>query len=375
MMGMPGIFTMCCGALFLALTSVSAVQKLHSINSLKKINYSKSVPKHSLLLLYWFANVVEIDENNVIWMTFDPNTHDYGSHYYHNSEGVLEERDRNNAFRYYTIGNLNQPTSMPLPPYVVRPRTEYVGRNRDRIIVRIREQNTQRTDLQRIEHVYITQHYDISENRGTGYDPAHTYMIYLSLIRHIREFSVGQNQQQLLQLRNRFGGNADESQLRDIINTWGPDLAGLGLLLCIVIQAKDSPNQRNRQEERPKHLDDDSKRKSNVHRDVRNQDYVLVRNADEDLEANNRMTNRQEKRPKHLDDDSKRKSNVHRDVRIQDNVPIRNADVDLEANNWMTNRQSGVTSAPRNCKICCGIAIFCSIIVVVIVIVCWLKFR
>ncbi|TNN69332.1 hypothetical protein EYF80_020483 [Liparis tanakae] len=173
----------------------------------KKINYGKSVPKHGLLLLYWFANIVEIDENNVIWMTFDPNTHDYGSHYYHNSEGVLEELDRNNAFR------------------------------------------------------------------------------------HIRAFSVGRNQ--LLQLRDRFGGNADESQLRDIINTWGPNLAGLGLLLCIVIQEKDSPNQPNRQEERPKHVDDDSKRKSNVHRDVPNQVYVPKRNADEDLEANNRTTNRQ----------------------------------------------------------------------------------
>uniref|UniRef100_A0A8C2WET8 Uncharacterized protein n=1 Tax=Cyclopterus lumpus TaxID=8103 RepID=A0A8C2WET8_CYCLU len=155
---MSGIFTMCCGALFL------------------KIHYGQSVPKHSLLLLYWFAKIVEIDENNVIWMTFDPNREDYGSHYYHNSEGVLEELDGNNA--YYTIGNLHQETSMQLPSYVSRPRTEYVGRNRDRIIIRVR-----------IEHVYITQHYDMSENLGTEYDPYHTYRITINLMRQIREFS------------------------------------------------------------------------------------------------------------------------------------------------------------------------------------------
>ncbi|XP_034394632.1 uncharacterized protein LOC117734586 isoform X2 [Cyclopterus lumpus] len=321
MMGMSGIFTMCCGALFLALTSVSAVQKLHSINSLKKIHYGQSVPKHSLLLLYWFAKIVEIDENNVIWMTFDPNREDYGSHYYHNSEGVLEELDGNNA--YYTIGNLHQETSMQLPSYVSRPRTEYVGRNRDRIIIRVRRvQNTQRTDLQRIEHVYITQHYDMSENLGTEYDPYHTYRITINLMRQIREFSVGENQPQLLQLSNRFGSNADDTQLRDIINTWGHTLAGLGLLLYIVIQEKDSSNQHNRQEKRPKHVDDASKRKSNVQRDVRNQAYVPLMDADEDLEANR-----------------------------------------------TTNRQSGVTSVPRNRSMFCCIAIFCCITIVLIVVI------
>ncbi|XP_068574754.1 uncharacterized protein [Cebidichthys violaceus] len=291
-MKMSGRVMICCVALFLVLTSVSAVQKLRSINALKKINFGESVPKHSLVLLYWFANTVDIDDNNVIWLTFDPNREDYGSHYYHNSEGLLDDLPWGNLYQYYTIGNLYQETSMQLPHYVVRPQTEYVGRNRDRIIIRVREQNTGRRALQRIDQVYITQHYDTSENLGTPYDPDHTYRITTNLLRQIREFSVGQNQQQLLQLRNNFRSNADDFQLRHIRNTWAANLAGLGLLLFIVIQERYSSNQRNnKHDKRQKHWDDDVS-ESNVSRNFRNQDYVLV-NVDEDHEANRTTGNRE----------------------------------------------------------------------------------
>ncbi|XP_042360371.1 uncharacterized protein LOC121956294 [Plectropomus leopardus] len=230
-----------CVALFIALTSVSAVQRLDLIHDLKKIDFGRSVPKHSLVLLYWFANTVDINNNNIIWLTFDPNRGDYGSHHYGNYEGLLDPLPRGNIrYMYYTIGNLHQETSVPLPPYVVNPPTEYVGTNRDRIIIRVRQQNT----LQRIDQVYITQHYDISEYQGTPYDPEHTYRISINLLRQIREFSVGQNQQQLLRLRNRHGSNADDSQLRNIRNTWGV-LACLGLLLFIVIEEKYFVNQHN----------------------------------------------------------------------------------------------------------------------------------
>uniref|UniRef100_A0A8D0CTZ6 Uncharacterized protein n=1 Tax=Sander lucioperca TaxID=283035 RepID=A0A8D0CTZ6_SANLU len=199
---MSGRVTRCCVALFFALTSVSAVQTLRSINALKKINYGQSVPKHSLVLLYWFANTVEIDNNNVILLTFDPNDGDYGSHHYGNYEGLLDPLPRGNRYRYYTIGNLNRETSVPLPPYVVHPPTEHMGGNRDRIIIRVREQNIVGQALQ-IDQVYITQHYDTYETQGTPYDPDHTYQITTDLLRQIREFSVGANQQQLLHLRNR----------------------------------------------------------------------------------------------------------------------------------------------------------------------------
>ncbi|XP_059203503.1 uncharacterized protein LOC131982923 [Centropristis striata] len=232
----------CCVVLYFALTFASAVQnKLDSITDLKKLNYGQTVPKHSLMLLHWFANTVDIDNNDNIWLTFDPNVGDYGSHHYGNYEGLLEPLPRGNGYRYYTIGNLNQETSVPLPPYVVHPPRQYVGRNRDRVIIRVRVQNTGWRDLQRIDQVYITQHYDTSEHQGTPYDPDHTYQIATNLLRQIREFSVGENQQPLWYLRRRFGSNADDLDIR---NTWG-DLASLGLLLFIVIQEKFSANQHN----------------------------------------------------------------------------------------------------------------------------------
>ena len=74
--------------------------------------------------------------------------------------------------------------------------------------------------------MYITQHNPQRFQHQGEYDPAHTYRITVNLLRQIREFAVGQNQQSLSYLRNRFGSGADDVQIR---NTWG-DLACLGLL-------------------------------------------------------------------------------------------------------------------------------------------------
>ncbi|KAL3053867.1 hypothetical protein OYC64_006240 [Pagothenia borchgrevinki] len=231
MMKISGGVTWCFVALLLALTSVSAVQReLNSISDLKKINFGQSVPKHSLLLLHWFANTVTIDEDDVIELTFDPDSGDYGSHHYGNFEGLLDTLPRGNQYRYYTIGSLSQDQSMQLPSYVFRPSRQYEGENRDRIIVCVREQNTGQQVFRRIDQVYITQHIP----NHAEYDPAHTYSITTNLLRQIREFSVGPNQ--LSYLRNRFGSSADDVQIR---NTWG-HLACLGLLLYIVIQEKHS---------------------------------------------------------------------------------------------------------------------------------------
>ncbi|XP_078017470.1 uncharacterized protein LOC117267888 isoform X1 [Epinephelus lanceolatus] len=230
MMKMSGRVTGCCVALFFALTSVTAVERLNSIDDLKRINFGRDVPKHILVLLYWFANIVDIDVNDDIQLTFDPNRGDYGSHHYGNFERMLDPLPRGSRYKYYTVGNIHQETPVELPSYVVHPQREYMGRNMDRIIIRVREQNAGRGALPRIDQVYITQHH---ENQRT-YDPEHTYQITTNLLRQIREFSVGQNQQQLLRLRNRYGSNADDYQIR---NTWG-DLAGLGLLCFIVIQRR-----------------------------------------------------------------------------------------------------------------------------------------
>uniref|UniRef100_A0A8D3AQD9 Uncharacterized protein n=1 Tax=Scophthalmus maximus TaxID=52904 RepID=A0A8D3AQD9_SCOMX len=238
--------TSCCVALFLALTSVSAVQRLNSINDLKKINFGQSVPKHSLLLLHWFANIVDIDNNNVIRLTFDPNNGDHGSHHYGNFERVLDPLPQ--GYQYFTVGNINLHASEDLPDYVVNPRPEYVGRNRDRIVFRVRQQNRGQQALQ-TDQVYITQHYGTSENQGTRYDPEHTYRVTINLLIQIREFSVIHNQESLWDLRNRFGSSADDYQLRHISNTWG-NLAFLGLLLFIVIQEKHSTSRHNNRPQR-----------------------------------------------------------------------------------------------------------------------------
>ncbi|XP_033472726.2 uncharacterized protein LOC117250875 [Epinephelus lanceolatus] len=281
-----GRVTSCCVALFFTLTSVSAVQKRHSINGLKNIDFEQSVPKHSLVLLYWFANTVSID-NNVIWLTFDPNG-DYGSHRYYNEENLLSSAPLSRGYKYYTIGNLNRDTPVPFPHYVFNPPIpEYVETNMDRIIICVREQNSGWGALQRIDQVYITQH---RENQRT-YDREHTYQITTNLLRQIREFSVGQNQQQLQRLRNDYESNADDSSIR---KTWG-DLAGLALLLFIVIQEKYSSTQHNRHENGRNQLDgDSSESKSNDSRDFRNQDESVVyfHNDEEDHQAIRMIANR-----------------------------------------------------------------------------------
>ncbi|XP_029363462.1 uncharacterized protein LOC115046992 [Echeneis naucrates] len=237
-MMMSGRVTSACVALLFTLTSVSAVKKLNSIKDLKKLDFGQSVPEHSLQLLHWFANVVDIDTNNVIQLTFDPSDEDFGSHYYGNYERLLDRLPH--GHQYYTVGNLNRSNAEQLPDYV---RGENVWPNRGRIVFRVRELNTGRWAFQRIDRVYLTQHYEAHEEEGM-YDPAHTYKISVHLLREIREFSVEGNQQTLSYLRNRFAGNISDVQLQDIRNTWG-NLACLGLLLLIVIQEKYSIQHRH----------------------------------------------------------------------------------------------------------------------------------
>ncbi|XP_034450355.1 uncharacterized protein LOC117766981 isoform X2 [Hippoglossus hippoglossus] len=246
MMRISGRVMSCCAALFLTVASVSAVQKLQSINDLKKINFDQSVPKHTLLLLYWFANVVDINNNHVISLTFDPNNEDYGSHHYGNYEQLLDPLPR--GYRYYTVGNLNVDSHEQLPDYVVDPLAEYEGRNMDRIIFRVRQQNTGRS--MQTDQVYITQHYETSEQQGTRYNPEHTYQVSTNLLRQIREFSDGEHQDSLWDLRNRYGSSANDRELVHIRNTWG-NLACLGLLLFIVIKEKHSSYKQNKRPQPP----------------------------------------------------------------------------------------------------------------------------
>lgn len=223
---MAGRLASCCVALLLSLTCVSAIRVLHSIRDLKTIDFGRSVPMHSLLLLYWFANQVEIYHNNDIRLNFNPNTH-YGSHHYGNYDGLLDTLPQ--GYQYYTVGNLEGDSAQQLPDYVLNPPRGYEGNNLDRIVYSVYRWGT-RTQI--IGRVFITQHH-----QGNRYDPNHTYEISPNLLREIRQFSSGDHQ--LEHLRDRYGSNANYDQLVSIRNMWG-NLAHLGLLLFIVAEEKKS---------------------------------------------------------------------------------------------------------------------------------------
>uniref|UniRef100_A0A8C5AVI1 Uncharacterized protein n=1 Tax=Gadus morhua TaxID=8049 RepID=A0A8C5AVI1_GADMO len=122
---------------------------LNSINDLKKIPFGQSVPQHSLVLLHWFANTIEIN-NDTIVLTFEPDHGDYGTHHYRNYETVLNPLPFGQ--QYYTLGNIN-PMRRSLPSYFTN--DDLFGHeelNRARIIFTLSSQNT-------IVRVYITLHY------------------------------------------------------------------------------------------------------------------------------------------------------------------------------------------------------------------------
>lgn len=112
---------------------MSAVLRLNSINVVKKIPLGQFVSKQSLVLLYWFSNTFET-LSNVIWLNFDPNN------MAHIFEGLLEPLPQRH--QYYTVGNLNQDSSVELPSYGFNQRTADMGRNGARIIVGVRGLNT-----------------------------------------------------------------------------------------------------------------------------------------------------------------------------------------------------------------------------------------
>lgn len=184
------------------------------------------MPRHSLLLLHWFANVINIDHYNTITVTFNPNT-DFGSHHYGNYEGMLDRPPPGS--RYFIVGNLHEDTSNQLPDYVQNPPVrQYEGTNRDRIIFSAERLN----GVYRISRVYLTHH---ERGPANDYDPEHTYQISTNLLRQMRQFSNG-NPAALWALRNQFHRDISDSQMTNIRATWGDHLTCLGLLLFIVLQ-------------------------------------------------------------------------------------------------------------------------------------------
>ncbi|XP_004558470.2 uncharacterized protein LOC101487574 isoform X2 [Maylandia zebra] len=264
----------CCVALLLTLSSVSAVRRaLNSISDLKTVGFGQSVPEYSLRLLHWFANEIDINNNDDILLTFDPNSGAYGSHYYRNDEELLDPLPR--GYRYYTVGNSYQDASLELPDYVAE--SDIEDSNRVRIIIRVRQQNAARI----IDQVYITQHYETYEDQGTDYDPQHTYPVTVCLLRAIRKFSLDRNNiNSMRSLRDRFGSSADDSQLWEIMDIWD-ELACLGLFLFIVIPEKYSSHKHNsrRQPAPRRNTQPDFESRQNVTSGMSAKDQVDHRNG------------------------------------------------------------------------------------------------
>ncbi|XP_029945708.1 uncharacterized protein LOC115387226 [Salarias fasciatus] len=214
-----------CVALLHALSSVSAVQWLDSINDLKRVGFGRSVPKQGLLLLHWFANIIDF-KYDAICLTFDPNN-DFGSHHYGNYDDLLPT----NRYRYYTVGNIHKDTQQPLPDHIINPRTSDLGGNSARIIFSVRVQNVGRQSRQVIDEVYLTQHHGYE---GSDYDGRHMYRITANLLRQIRSFPMNGDYNSLRNLRDLYRVNVNDNQLWNIRHEWG-GLACLGLLLFIVL--------------------------------------------------------------------------------------------------------------------------------------------
>ncbi|XP_059894918.1 uncharacterized protein LOC132447912 [Gadus macrocephalus] len=212
---------------------------LKSIKDLKKIPFGQSVPKHSLVLLHWFANTIGFDNNDLIELTFEPRNGDYGTHHYGNFERFLDPVP--NGQRYYTLGNINPNINnqRSLPSYFTN--NDLFGHlfgheelNRARIIFTFSYQNT-------IGRVYITQHYHASQGQGTLYDPEHTYQITMNLLRELRVFSVDRRSPSgLSEIGGDFESGIDYNNICIISNRWG-QLACVGLLLFIVINQRNTP--------------------------------------------------------------------------------------------------------------------------------------
>uniref|UniRef100_A0A8C5B712 Uncharacterized protein n=1 Tax=Gadus morhua TaxID=8049 RepID=A0A8C5B712_GADMO len=185
---------------------------------LLKIPFGQSVPKHSLVLLHWFANTIEIDNNDAIVLTFEPNHGDYGTHHYGNYEGVLDRLPFGQ--RYYTLGNINpmiNNNGNSLPSYFTGQINHLLGGeelNRARIIFTLSYRNT-------IGKVYITQHYEANQGQGTVYDPEHTYRISINLLRELRVFSLDRRQRsELSEIGGNIGSGINDHELSSVRNTW-----------------------------------------------------------------------------------------------------------------------------------------------------------
>ncbi|XP_035655346.1 uncharacterized protein LOC118401834 [Oncorhynchus keta] len=222
--GILGCFILC-----LSLTSVCAVRgTLSSIKDLRGIEFGHTSHRHGLMLLHWLANNIRIDNNGNMRLNFNPTRGDYGFHFYGNRPASLPFLLPESG-SYYSLGNMNSNGLRALPDYVARRFYSSSGpeNNRDRVILRVRDDGSNQFIA---DEVYVTQHYQRNENRGSGYDPDNTYLVSFNLLTQIQRLAnIDRND-----IPRIYNVEINHNSLQELENIWG-HTPGLALLLAIVL--------------------------------------------------------------------------------------------------------------------------------------------
>ncbi|XP_028833388.1 uncharacterized protein LOC114788715 isoform X2 [Denticeps clupeoides] len=175
-----------CLLLSLSLVIAADIQTLGSIKDLEGKAFGQHFPHHGLMLLHWFASLIDIDENNIIRFkkqSFDPVTN-FPFHPYENDAKSLPKIIQTRKRAYFSVGNLKNGLVGQLPSYVTQEfynSQSYEDRNRDRIVVVIDAWYAP----VRIDQVYITQDSINSHPNGTEGDSHPTYQASPQLLRQI----------------------------------------------------------------------------------------------------------------------------------------------------------------------------------------------
>ncbi|XP_010900945.2 uncharacterized protein LOC105029331 [Esox lucius] len=161
--------------------------QLRTLDDLYRSGFGRPLPRHGLMLLFWFANeCVNFDDHNNTWVRCQPEKGDFGFHHFGNFEEILPVLVRDGREKYFEVGNLNTenyPEANDLQPYVRRyyelAPGNYRQSNKDRIIIKLNQRKVKAT--------YVTEHKD--GNRG-DFDPEHTHLVSPDLIRDIQELEL-----------------------------------------------------------------------------------------------------------------------------------------------------------------------------------------
>ncbi len=159
---------------------VSSVKNLKNTDDLKNVKYGRPAPRHGLKLLFWFAQRVMVDQNNICILQPNINLQrgDFGFHLFENREHILPSL--RSEISYYIVGNLKYHGANALPNFVQRnyQNANVPERNMDRLIVSMNQNRPNR-----MNNLFITSH-----NRGRqDFNLSDTYEIDPELILQIRQ--------------------------------------------------------------------------------------------------------------------------------------------------------------------------------------------